>query len=59
MNRIEYWTEKARRSEELFYEQLHDTTRQDECVENLVDFIKANRELEKLQAPREEEWIHA
>ena len=57
--RLEYWKAKAAESYRLFYEQLPDQAQQDICVENLVDFIKANRELEKLQAPREEEWIHA
>ena len=49
---------KAAESYRLFYEQLPDQAQQDICVENLVDFIKATRQVESLTAGEGLEWLN-
>lgn len=56
--RLEYWKAKAAESYRLFYEQLPDQAQQDSCVENLVNYIKATRQVESLTAGEGLEWLN-
>jgi len=56
--RIAYWKAKAELSHRLFYEQVHDSNRQDEAVENLARFIRATREVERLTDGEGMEWLY-
>lgn len=57
-SRLAYWKAQAEESYRLFYEQLPDPARQDLCVENLVQFIHANRQVESLTMGEGLEWLN-
>jgi hypothetical protein len=56
--RLAYWKAKAELTHRLFYEQVHDPNQQDEAVENLVRFIRASREVERLTDEEGMEWLY-
>ena len=55
--RLAYWKARAELSHRLFYEQVSDPHKQNEAVENLVRFIAATREVERMTMGEWHEWI--